>query len=69
MGTSAVFRANSTFKTGFAKIKNKYKKQGGADGIHYPLHHIDIKLRICTSLLLGTHLLKVLLQLFKFIKV
>ena len=27
MGTSAVFRANSTFKTGFAKIKNKYKKQ------------------------------------------
>ena len=38
MGTSAVFRANSTFKTGFAKIKNKYKKQGGADGIHYPLH-------------------------------
>ena len=20
------------------EIKNKYKKQGGADGIHYPLH-------------------------------
>ena len=80
MGTSAVFRANSTFKTGFAKIKNKYKKQNRTLVLHssrtgigrfdgYEQKKQTVSITLCTSLLLGTHLLKVLLQLFKFIKV
>ncbi|WP_455671410.1 hypothetical protein, partial [Phocaeicola faecalis] len=58
VGTSAVFRTNPPPKTGFAKIKNRYKNKEVQTVIT----------DVCTSSFLGIYLLKVLLQPFKHIK-